>query len=131
MATFDYEAIRQDALAILQEFGFQMTLRRYADSGDPVAGSVTRALQTEQQLTAVILPASGGTLEAFDVRFMSDVMESTDVRFAIMSAVGAQFMPQPKDVAIYWEAGEWEVMGCTPLDVAGVPIIYSVGLKRP
>lgn len=130
MATFDYAGIRDEAQAILAEFGFDMTVKRYADSSDAVAGTVSRVLQAQQQLTAVILPASQGTLEAFDVRFMSDVLESTDVRFTIMSAKGATFTPEPKDVVEYYD-GIWQVMGCTPLNVAGIPIIYSVGLRKP
>lgn len=130
MATFDYAAIREEAKAILEEFGNSMTVKRYADSADPVAGTVNRVLSQQQSLTAVILPASQGTLEAFDVRFMSDVLEGTDVRFAIMSASGSSFTPGPKDVVEFWEDGQWQVMGCTPLNAAGIPVIFSVGLKR-
>jgi hypothetical protein len=131
VATFDYAGIRDEAQAILLEFGFQMQLTRYVDTADAVAGTVQRAPSQQQELTGVILPASQGTLEAFDVRFMSDVMDSVDVRFCILSASGATFQPEPKDVATFWEPGDWQVMGCTPLNVAGVPLIYSVGLKRP
>ena len=130
MATFDYAAIREEAKAILEEFGNSMTVKRYADSADPVAGTVNRVLSQQQSLTAVILPASQGTLEAFDVRFMSDVLEGADVRFTIMSASGSSFTPGPKDVVEFWEDGQWQVMGCTPLNVAGIPVIFSVGLKR-
>lgn len=131
MATFDYAAIREEAKAILEEFGNGMKVTRYSDVANPVAGTVIRTVQLEQTLTAVILPASKDTLEAFDVRFMADVLEGMDVRFTIMSASGATFVPSPKDVVEFWEDGEWQVMGCTPLNVAGIPVIYSVGLRRP
>lgn len=128
---FDYAAVREEAKAILDEFGGQMTVKRYADSSDAVAGTVSRVVSLEQTLTAVILPASQGTIEAFDVRFMADLLDSTDVRFTIMSASGSTFVPAPKDVAEFWEDGAWQVMGCTPLNVNGTPVIFSVGLKRP
>lgn len=128
---FDYAAVREEAKAILDEFGGQMTVRRFADTSNAVAGTVSRVVSQEQTLTAVILPASQGTLEAFDVRFMSDLLDSTDVRFTIMSASGAAFTPAPKDEVEFWEDGKWQVMGCTPLNVNGTPVIFSVGLKRP
>ncbi len=130
MATFDYVGICNDAKAIIDEFGFRMKIRRFAYVTDKLAGTVDRGVPQEQELSAVILPASQGTLEAFDVRFMNDVLESTDVRFTIISAVGATFTPAPKDEVEYWD-GVWNVMGCTPLNVAGIPLIYSVGLKKP
>lgn len=130
MAAFDYAGIRDEAEVILAEFGFTMSITRYTDTSNAVAGTVSRVVLLEQDLTAVILPASQGTLEAFDVRFMSDVAESLDVRFCIMSAKGSTFVPSPKDVADYYD-GEWEVMGCTPLNVNGTAVIYSIGLRKP
>lgn len=127
---FDYAGIRAEAKAILAEFGFDMTVNRYTFSTDPVTGIVTKTLLATQPLTAVILPASKGTLEAFDVRFMSSAMEGTDVRFGILSAEGAVFQPEPLDEAVFFD-GTWDVMGCTPLNVAGTAIIYSVGFKKP
>lgn len=130
MAVFDYAGIRDEAEAILAEFGFKMKVTRYADTSNAVAGTVSRVVLLEQELTAVILPASQGTLEAFDVRFMSGVMDDLNVRFCIMSAKDSTFTPAPKDVADYYD-GEWQVMGCTPLNVNGTAVIYSVGLRKP
>lgn len=128
--SFDYVGIRAEAQAILADFGFAMTINRYSYVSDPVAGTVVKTLQATQTLTAVILPASKGTLEAFDVRFMSDVLESTDVRFGILAAEGAVFQPEPKDEAVFFGA-TWDIMGCTPLNVAGTALTYSVGFKKP
>ncbi len=127
---FDYAAAAATARALIEGFGSLATINRFADTSDVVAGSVARVIQKAQRLPAVILPASGGTLEAFDVRFMSDVKDSTDVRFSLVAAAGSTFQPEPKDeVTILGQV--WQVMGCTPLNVNGVPLIYSVGLKRP
>ena len=130
MATFDYAGLLDDVQGILEEFGFQMKVTRYSSVSNGVAGTVARTVLMEQELTAVILPASQGTLDAFDVRFMSDVLASTNVRFCIMSSKGSTFTPSPMDIAEYYD-GEWEVMGCTPLNVEGTGLIFSVGLKQP
>lgn len=127
---FDYAAIAAEARALIEEFGSTAVVNRLADSANVVAGTVSRVVSQTQNLPAVVLPASGGTLEAFDVRFMEDVKDSTDVRFCIMAAWQATFQPEPKDeVTLLGEV--WQVMGCTPLNVNGVALIYSVGLKRP
>jgi hypothetical protein len=130
MATFNYAAAAAKAKVLLEKFGGPIVFNRFTDAVDEVAGTVSRAQSQTQSLVAAVLPASGGTLEAFDVRFMRDVLDSTDVRFCIVSAAGSSFQPEPKDEAVL--LGEtWQVMGCTPLNVAGTPVIYSVGLKRP
>src|SRR5688572_16334830 len=130
MAAFDYAALAADAAALIEEFGSEATVRRTPVTVDNASGAVTPGTPQTQALQAVVLPASGGTLEAFDVRFMSDVNDGTDVRFCIMAALGAAFQPEPKDeVDLLGET--WQVMGCTPLNVNGTALIYSVGLKRP
>lgn len=131
MSAFDYVAVRDKAKETLDKFGFAMTIKRYSTTKDTVAGTVARTVSQQQELTAVILPASKGTLEAFDVRFMSEgVLTDMNVRFAILSASGSTFTPGPKDVAEYFD-GAWQVMGCTPLNVNGTAVIYSIGLRKP
>lgn len=132
MATFDYSAIANDALQLIEEFGTTFTINRYSSVSDPVTGETSRVLQNTQTLAGAILPASQGTLEAFDVRFMSEsVMASLDLRFVILSAVGATFIPSPMDEA-YFSGFTWQVMGCTPLNVTGAdPIIFSTGFRKP
>jgi hypothetical protein len=127
---FDYAAAAETARKLIESFGSLSTINRFSDTPNVVAGSVARVVTKTQRLPAVILPASGGTLEAFDVRFMSDVKDSTDVRFSLVAAKGSTFQPEPKDeVTILGQV--WQVMGCTPLNINGTPLIYSVGLKRP
>jgi hypothetical protein len=111
-----------------------VTFRRYSEAGgDFVEGTSNRALAASQVLPALILPASGGTLEAFDVRFMNDVRDSANVRFALVAGSGTTFRPEPNDLAVLYADGlEWLVMGCTPLNVDGATdIIYSIGFRLP
>lgn len=162
MATFDYAATKEDVEALLVEFGMPIVLKRYTKVADKVSEEVTKVLRAQQTLQSAVLPASQGTLEAFDVRFMQDVMTQTNVRFAIMSAARITrlptgeflwdtaavsfddgesswdglwasdkwFEPQPNDEAEFFD-GTWQVLGCTPLNVVGIPLLYSVGFRKP
>jgi hypothetical protein len=127
----DYAAIRLKASKAIDKAGLRITLVRYGFTTDPVAGTSSKVLTASQTLASVILPASQGTLEAFDVRFMSDVDASQDVRFVVMSGQGSTFIPEPKDEATF-DGATWEVMGCTPLAPDGATrLLYSVGFKLP
>lgn len=127
-----YQQMRATADDLLKEYGRTIVVRRLQSNQmtDPVAGTVTRAPALEGNFTAAILPASAGTLEAFDVRFMSEVQAGTDVRFCVMSAEGVLFQPAPGDEATF-DGKKWLVMGCTPLNVDGTAVIFSVGFKSP
>lgn len=132
-----YEDTRALADSLLSEFGRDITFIRYdkAAAVDPLEGTVSRVVLLTQTLRCAVIPASGGTLEAFDVRFMSDVADSTDVRFAICSALQsngapALFMPEPTDEATF-DGRTWLVMGNTPLNVDGTPVIFSIGFRGP
>lgn len=124
-----YEDLAADAKALLQEFGRDITLNRYTDTYNAVTGSNTRVLAATQTLSSAVLPASPGTIQAFDVRFMNDVLDEQNIRFAIMTAVGSTFLPAPMDQAVF-DGKTWNVLGCTPLNVDGTAVIYSVGFRE-
>lgn len=127
-----YEEMRAVADDLLVQYGRSVTVNRMPTNQmpDPVSGVVTRVPAMSYAFTGAFLPASAGTLEAFDVRFMSEVQAGTDVRFCIMSAEGATFRPGPGDESTF-DGKKWLVMGCTPLCVDGTDVIYSVGFKSP
>jgi hypothetical protein len=131
-----YEDLASEASELIKEFGRPIVFRRTTGATvDPLASTVTGGTVVETTLSGTVIPASAGTLEAFDVRFMSDVQAGTDVRFAIVSVLDingapAAFQPGPGDEAIF--AGRtWQLMGNTPLNVDGTPVIYSIGFKGP
>lgn len=135
-----YEAMRAKAASLIKDKGRAITIKRYGKANtaaDLLNGTVTRPLLQTIILRGATLPASAGTLEAFDVRFMEDVSAGTDVRFAIVAAqddtgVPAAFLPGPGDEAeIAGETGTWLLMGNTPLNVDGTPVIFSIGFRRP
>jgi hypothetical protein len=136
-----YAELRAQAGQLLAELGRPIRFRRYESVNDLVEGTSVPTLIAEQTLSGATLPASAGTLEAFDVRFMDNVQDDSNVRFAIVSAEGAAFTPGPKDMAelgsvqedgtVVFDGKSWHVMGCTPLDVDGVSVIYNIGFRLP
>lgn len=132
-----YEALAAKANALIREKGRPITFvrRGKAAAADLVSGTVDLPQLATTTLPAAVLPASGGTLEAFDVRFMKDIDAAIDVRFAVVSALDADggapaFEPRPGDEATF-EGRTWQVMGNTPLNVDGTPVIYSIGFRGP
>lgn len=126
-----YEEMRAIADGLLLEFGRPITVTRYQETVDKVASSTVKALLASQTLNGAVLPASQGTLEAFDVRFMEGLLTETNVRFCILSAEGSTFTPEPNDYVEGLDGKTWNVLGCTPLNVDGTAVIYSVGLRLP
>lgn len=125
-----YDEMAQVAQELLAEFGRDIEIFR--DTGsvrNKVTGAVTPGSELRQQVKAAILPASQGTVEAFDVRFMSDVSADLNLRFAIVSTINSTFMPKPGDRAVF-DGVSWQVLGCTPINVDGTPVIYSVGFRE-
>lgn len=110
-----------------------VTFRRYSSTPNLVEGTAANVLQTSMVLPGLFLPASAGTVEAFDVRFMDGVVDATNLRFAIFAAEGAAFRPGPKDRAVLYADGrEWFILGNTPINVDGVTdIVYSMGFRLP
>lgn len=130
MATFDYAGIRDEMQALIAEFGADMTVQRFGDTVDPVAQTVTRVVLQEQTLAAAVIPVNESTIDKLDVRWMTDVLADTSVRFCIMTASGALFVPAVKDEVDFW-GGRMQVLGCTPLNVAGIDVIFFIGLRKP
>lgn len=125
-----YEQMRAKADVLLAKYGRAVTFTRWTDTNNDVAGTVGRVASQVQTLKAATLPASSGTLEAFDVRFMPDVQDGQDLRFMVCGAEGSTFRPEPKDTVNYGDGVEWQVLGNTPLSVDGTDVIYSIGTRR-
>lgn len=122
-----YEEMAAVAEELLQEFGRDISIHRKTGATyDKVTGRHTGGSELAQTLRAAVLPASQGTIQAFDVRFMDNIDASQNLRFAVISTVGHTFVPEPGDTAEF-DNSKWRVLGNTPLNVDGTPVIFSVG----
>lgn len=131
MAQFNYPASAKTALALIKKFGGDITIaRKVGGDYDPVEGEVVgdSLEQTSGVFKGVVLPASKGTLEAFDIR-LEDGLTVDQVRFIILAAKDAPFRPEGTDTIEGLEGRNWIILGSTPLAPAGVPVIYKVGAR--
>lgn len=120
----------ETARRLIAKNGQSMTLYRLTTEApyDPLAPSAL-ALAISQQcpISGVVLPASNGTIEAFDARILADPDLLKNFRFVILAGSGTTFKPRPQDMLSTAE-GPYRILGSTPLDPAGDgPIIFNVG----
>lgn len=127
----------EKALAMIQRAkargrAVDLTFKRKAavdpDDYDPNGG--TTPVDLSWMGTAVVLPASQGTVEAFDVRFEAGTLIESKLRALIIAALGMERAPAPGDTVLFPDGSVGSLLGCTPLnpDVAN-PIIYQGTVK--
>lgn len=133
---FDYAESAADALELLQEFGSQIVLKRAVPGTGPAHNPGPPTWVTYSAFAA-ILPASKGTIEAFDNRLEGGTLIEEKLRFVLMATEitrtseegPATIEPQALDVLTF-QGRDWTVLGQTPLNPAGVPVLYRMGVKR-
>lgn len=128
MSGIDYAALAEDAAASIAEAGRAITVRRYSRTVDKVTGTGTGTPQ-EGTLTCLVLPASQGTIQAFDNRLEGGTLVDEKLRFILAAAHGAPFEPQSND-ELEFDGATWRILGCTPLNPAGTPLLYRIGAMR-
>lgn len=75
---------------------------------------------------AVILPASQGTVQAFDVRFEGGTLIESRLRALLIAAHGMEQEPAPGDKVTFPDGKVGTMLGCTPLNPDGAnPVIYQ------
>lgn len=108
-----------------------MTLRKMVLANyDPVnPGTSVPSVDSSHPCFGVVLPASQGTIEAFDNRALSDPIRRQQFRFVMLAAkeLPAGVVPLNNDQLVTAE-GVYRVLGSTPLNPNGTqPIMYNVG----
>lgn len=124
----DYAKMAETALRLIRANGRSLRIVRYSSENDPLESTVIRTIEAEGNIDALILPASKGTIEAFDNRLGPDGLIDDKLRFVLAAAQGAPFEPKFGDI-IEFDGLSWQVLGCTPLKPAHVAIIYRIGVK--
>lgn len=125
MAKFNYKSSQDTALRLINQFGVTLPLLRFAKSFNPVTGADTITSITLVNSTCVNLPATNGTIQAFDNKTVEELKKGKN-RFFYMAAKGLPIQPDSDDYLIY-EGKFWRIAGTTPLNPAGIPILYNVG----
>ena len=125
MSKFDQEI--DDALDIIKENGTAIPIAQSVADFDPVAGKESNKVTANGTIFAVVLPASKGTIQAFDNRIL-DETTLTKLRFLLIAAKGRPFDPVAGNI-IEAEGRRWEIVGSTPLAPDGEPILFKAGAK--
>lgn len=121
----------QDALEMLEEARAEgdaavLTFKRGGTGTyNPETGEIEGG-ETTFTGTAVILPASQGTVQAFDVRFEGGTLIESRLRALLIAAHGMTHEPAPGDKVTFPDGKIGTLLGCTPLNPDGAnPIIYQ------
>lgn len=125
-----YDEMADIASEMLEEFGQTMILKRVtAESYDPVTGITVPGETERQPMTAIVLPASKGTIEAFDNKLVGGTLIESNIRALKIAAKGLLWPPGPGCVVEH-EGQDWQMLGATPSNPAGTPLIYSASIMR-
>lgn len=122
----NYPAAASTALRMIADAGFSTRVARVESSYDPVTSTNTITLVRSQSVTVVCLPGNRGS-KAFDNKYADELIKGK-LRFFYVAAKGLTYQPEQGDL-IEHEGKVWELLGSTPLNPAGVPILYTISAK--
>lgn len=125
----NYAATASRLAGTLGKFGLTITYTRTATpTVNGPSGTVTEGAATNYTPRAIILPASKGTVEAFDNRRESESLKGAQMRYLKIAAADLAIEPRPDDTVTFG-GKSWRVLGCTPVDPSGAcPLVYGVGV---
>jgi hypothetical protein len=103
-------------------------IRLKLDTYDPLhPDQSTPVILAQTTAYGVNLPASGGTIGAFDNRILSDPALRKSFRYFLIAGSGLAFEPEANDI-LKFSGGYARVLGATPLNPGGDgAIIHNVG----
>jgi len=124
----DYNQIAKTAYRLVSNAGLSCVVEsKKARSVDKIEGTVVDGSITREDAKIVFLPASNGTIQNFEQRLKEDFVKGR-ARYAIMAAKDVT-PPEISDEVVVG-SDRYSVVGSTPLDPAGTPLIYPLGLRK-
>lgn len=126
-----YQELAAVALDLIQSFGRDdIVLRRPVPASyDPAEDVQVPAPDLTQPIKCVVLPASKGAIEAFDNRIEKGTMIESNLLQLKIAAKDLLFQPRSGDRAEI-DGEMWTALGCTAIKPAGIPLVYTVTVKR-
>ena len=116
---------------ILAKGRSDLVLRRQTAGGyDPVEDTEVPGENLEQPIVCIVLPVSKGTVEAFDNRLEGGTLIESNLRLLKIPAKGLEFEPRAGDIVPDLEGAQWTALGSTPVNPAGIPLLFNVTVKR-
>lgn len=118
----DYNALAQTALNLLGSFGQDVTLVQVT------AGTFAPSTNTFSGASTTNTTVKGARLNYHKSQVDGEVIKQGDVRLFI-DAVNVATAPTVED-KIKFGSDEWSIQDVTPLQPAGVPVIYDLQLRQ-
>ncbi len=127
MAKFNYKGAEKTAARIIAQFGETVNMLRYTTTYDPIAGAASNEKSQVAAVKLVSIPATNDTIQSFDNDTAQDFVQGK-LRFFLIAAQDIGFTPLSGDY-IGFEDALWEVSGATPINPAGIALLYRVGVR--
>ena len=127
MAGFDYISAQKTSDRLIKQFGFALPILKSTSTFDPVLGKNTITSIQVSTNFAVSLPATSASVSGYDNSFREEVKKGK-IRFLYISAKELSFDLEAGDLVIF-ENKIWHIAGATPLNPAGIPLYFTVGIK--
>jgi hypothetical protein len=127
----DYEANAELALRLIRENGRDLPMTRsVGGTYDPVAGSVSGGTVDSWSIPGIILPATFRSMVGLDNGMLeAGTLTLSKARKILAAAKGSLHEPLPEDI-INFDGSNWRVLACVPLNPAGIPIVYKIGVMK-
>lgn len=123
----DYAKSAASALAIIKKNGKEYVISRSRPAFDDVTGEPADSTPLTGKLTAVVLPRyKGPAFDSLDDG-LKEALIKGKTRTVLAAAKGVAFVPEALD-EVTINGTQWLVIGCSELNPAGVPIIYTIGV---
>lgn len=125
-----YSGLQNVASKLIASKGKNITITRQTlETFDAPAGEYTSQTPESQTVKAVVLPASGGKVQALDLRYNLGELTYQKLNYFIVAGIDLAFAPNPND-EVTIDSENWYVLGITPLNPNdGTPLIYEVAIR--
>lgn len=130
---FNYAQSADTALRLITKFGTTLNMKRFtAVNNAPETLEPSTLTETAGTIKGVVLPGKSTTLGILNGEADNKLKEAFikgKLRFILAAAKGATFAPDADD-EITLPEGVFQIIGCTPLNPAGTPIVYKIGATK-
>lgn len=123
----DYSKTAANALKSIAKAGRKLEIMRPVVTFDNTTGVPTNGPTLQGYITAVVLPRYKGQIFNSLDDSLKEALVKGKLRTVLCAASGAPFKPEALDVVTI-DGTKWQVIGCTELSPAGIPIIYTIGV---
>jgi hypothetical protein len=114
----------------LSKAGQLVTVKRYAPSRNSSTGAVTKGTASLTSTAyAVEIPVTAALADKFASMCEPGTLTSKTVRAFKISPL-LTFQPAARDEVTLADGTIWPVVGCTPVQPNGTPLVYTVGVAK-